>query len=140
MSDEFPSHKLEKFIVRLPDGMRDRLKAIAEENKRSTNAEIVARLEASFASAAPQPFSPTPEQKETFLDLLAITLAHVPSGQLKALRKELEVGLSKMSEQEELLRVAREMRSPAPSEEPADPEKPRKKPFVKRGSANDYGD
>lgn len=31
--------------IRLPDGIRDRLKAEAERNKRSMNAEIVARLE-----------------------------------------------------------------------------------------------
>jgi len=34
--------------VRMPDGMRDRLKAAASENKRSMNAEIVARIEGSF--------------------------------------------------------------------------------------------
>ncbi|MFC3628208.1 Arc family DNA-binding protein [Paracoccus angustae] len=35
----------DKFIVRLPDGMRDRIKAAAEANNRSMNAEIVATLE-----------------------------------------------------------------------------------------------
>jgi len=43
----------DKFVLRLPDGMRDRLKAEAEKNKRSLNAEIVARLEASLAPAPP---------------------------------------------------------------------------------------
>lgn len=38
----------DQFIVRLPDGMRERIKAEAEANNRSMNAEIVARLEASF--------------------------------------------------------------------------------------------
>lgn len=38
----------DKFIVRLPDGMRDRIKTAAEANNRSMNAEIVARLDASF--------------------------------------------------------------------------------------------
>ena len=38
----------DKFMLRLPDGMRDELKALAEANKRSMNAEIVARLEASM--------------------------------------------------------------------------------------------
>ena len=38
----------DKYVVRLPDGMRDKLKAEAEKNKRSMNAEIVARLEATF--------------------------------------------------------------------------------------------
>lgn len=40
-----PSDAADKFMLRLPDGMRDRLKAKAESNKRSMNAEIVARLE-----------------------------------------------------------------------------------------------
>lgn len=39
----------DKFIVRLPDGMRDRIAAAARENNRTMNAEVVARLEASFA-------------------------------------------------------------------------------------------
>jgi len=32
-------------MLRLPDGMRDRLKIVAAENNRSLNAEIVTRLE-----------------------------------------------------------------------------------------------
>lgn len=39
----------DKFIVRLPDGMRDRLSAAARSNGRSMTAELVHRLEASFA-------------------------------------------------------------------------------------------
>jgi|GEM_PF-3896209 len=35
----------DKFMLRLPDGMRDRIKAKADENGRSMNAEIVATLE-----------------------------------------------------------------------------------------------
>lgn len=38
----------DKYIVRLPNGMRDRLKQSAAEAGRSLNAEMVARLEASF--------------------------------------------------------------------------------------------
>lgn len=34
----------DRFMLRLPDGMRDRIKAAAEANNRSMNAEIVARL------------------------------------------------------------------------------------------------
>jgi plasmid stability protein len=45
---EPPSQSQDKFIVRLPDGMRERIKAEAEANNRSMNAEIVARLDASF--------------------------------------------------------------------------------------------
>ena len=42
--DPYPSEKQDRFIVRLPDGMRDRIKAAAEANNRSMNAEIVATL------------------------------------------------------------------------------------------------
>lgn len=40
----------DKFMLRLPEGMREQIKAAAEGNSRSMNAEIVARLEASFAT------------------------------------------------------------------------------------------
>ncbi|WP_312418951.1 Arc family DNA-binding protein [Shinella sp.] len=42
-SDQFP--------LRLPDGMRDAIKAAAEISGRSMNVEIVSRLEASFSNA-----------------------------------------------------------------------------------------
>ncbi|MGB3814038.1 MAG: Arc family DNA-binding protein [Shinella sp.] len=48
MAQDTPSRKLDQYIVRFPDGMRDRLKVAAAENNRSLNAEIVARLEQSF--------------------------------------------------------------------------------------------
>ncbi len=44
MVDRTPQDQ-DKYIVRFPGGMRDRLKADAEKNKRSLNAEIIARLE-----------------------------------------------------------------------------------------------
>lgn len=37
-----------KFIIRMPPGMRQRFAAIAAQNNRSMNSEIVARLEASL--------------------------------------------------------------------------------------------
>lgn len=40
-----PAAEQDKYILRLPDGMRDDLKENAAHNKRSLNAEIVARLE-----------------------------------------------------------------------------------------------
>jgi plasmid stability protein len=45
----YPSDKQEQFMVRFPDGLRDRIRVAAEKNNRSMNAEIVSRLEASFA-------------------------------------------------------------------------------------------
>lgn len=47
MSKE-PIQPQDKYVLRLPDGMRDRIKAAAEANSRSMNAEMVARLEQSF--------------------------------------------------------------------------------------------
>lgn len=38
----------DKIMLRVPDGMRDRIKAAADANNRTMNAEIVARLQASF--------------------------------------------------------------------------------------------
>lgn len=42
--DRFPSQELDQYMLRFPDGMRDRLKETAKENGRSLNAEIVERL------------------------------------------------------------------------------------------------
>lgn len=44
----FPSDVADKFMVRFPDGMRDRIAEAAKNNGRSMNAEIVHRLEMSF--------------------------------------------------------------------------------------------
>lgn len=46
-----PSRSLDKFIIRLPDGMRERLAEAASQAGRSTTAEIVRRLERSFEVA-----------------------------------------------------------------------------------------
>lgn len=40
-----PSQTQQKFIVRLPDGMRERIRTAAEANNRSMNAEIIHALE-----------------------------------------------------------------------------------------------
>lgn len=44
----FPSDQQDKFMLRLPDGMRDRIKVAAEGNNRSMNSEIVATLEEKY--------------------------------------------------------------------------------------------
>lgn len=48
MVQDSPSRKLEQYIVRFPDGMRERLKEVAAKNGRSLNAEIIARLSQSL--------------------------------------------------------------------------------------------
>lgn len=47
-----PSRKADQFVVRLPDGMRDRISDAAEVENRSMNSEIVARLQSSFEPTA----------------------------------------------------------------------------------------
>ena len=51
MSSDFPSRGLDKFVLRLPEGMRDKIGVAARANKRTMNAEIVSRLERSFVDA-----------------------------------------------------------------------------------------
>ncbi|KKA13694.1 hypothetical protein VP03_12190 [Sinorhizobium meliloti] len=48
---KYPSDKQDQFMVRLPEGMRDRIADAADRNGRSMNAEIVARLEWTFGPA-----------------------------------------------------------------------------------------
>ncbi|PZP58300.1 MAG: hypothetical protein DI597_19400 [Pseudoxanthomonas spadix] len=45
---DFPSQGLDKYVVRFPEGMRERIAEAAKANNRSMNAEIIGRLEASF--------------------------------------------------------------------------------------------
>lgn len=45
MSNQPKRQLEEKFVVRLPDGMRERIALQARENTRSMNSEIVHRLE-----------------------------------------------------------------------------------------------
>lgn len=44
----------DKFIIRLPDGLRDRIRAAADKNHRSMNAEVVALLEENYPAPAPE--------------------------------------------------------------------------------------
>ena len=60
------------FMLRLPEGMRERIKSAAKLNNRSMNAEIVAAL----AEHYPDPADPFDAVVEGVLDLLAS-----PSGQ-----------------------------------------------------------
>ncbi|MFF0947903.1 Arc family DNA-binding protein [Rhizobium leguminosarum] len=57
MVQDTPSRKLEQYIVRFPDGMREQLKQEAAKNGRSLNAEIITRLEDSFESSNQAPSS-----------------------------------------------------------------------------------
>lgn len=54
MTDRTPQTD-DKYVLRLPDGMRDRIKAAAQKSGRSMNAEIVDRLEASLTGTEELP-------------------------------------------------------------------------------------
>lgn len=47
-NNKYPSQLAERFQVRLPNGMRDKLRIAAEKNNRSMNSEIIDRLQATF--------------------------------------------------------------------------------------------
>ena len=55
MTNKFPSDKKDRYIVRLPDGMRERIAETAKLSGRSMNAEIVLRLEKSFVEGGEIP-------------------------------------------------------------------------------------
>ncbi len=44
----YSSRTADKFVVRLPDGMRERIADVARNHHRSMNSEIIARLEQSM--------------------------------------------------------------------------------------------
>ncbi len=44
----YSSRTADKFVVRLPEGMRDRIAEVARDQHRSMNSEIIARLESSL--------------------------------------------------------------------------------------------
>jgi urate oxidase len=46
----YSSRSADKFVVRLPDGMRDQIYDAAKENNRSMNSEIITRLQDSMNS------------------------------------------------------------------------------------------
>lgn len=46
----YSSRTADKFVVRLPDGMRERIADVARDNHRSMNSEIISRLEASLVA------------------------------------------------------------------------------------------
>lgn len=56
-----------KFMLRLPEDLRDRVKEHAATNNRSMNAEIIARLEASFEAPSREEFELTKKWAQEFL-------------------------------------------------------------------------
>ncbi len=48
MTDLPPSRTADKMMIRLPDGLRERIAESAKSRGRSMNADVIARIEASF--------------------------------------------------------------------------------------------
>ncbi|CAH0133380.1 hypothetical protein SRABI05_00104 [Agrobacterium fabrum] len=72
-------------MIRLPEGMRDRIKESAEKNNRSMNAEIVAVLEDAFPS---QPYDFAAELN--FIDEIDEIRAKLERLKQEAAKQELE--------------------------------------------------
>jgi hypothetical protein len=52
MTDQSPSRSLDKIIIRLPDGLKERIRRVAEKNDRSVNAELLVLLERAYPPEA----------------------------------------------------------------------------------------
>ncbi|MBX4920960.1 Arc family DNA-binding protein [Rhizobium bangladeshense] len=48
MSEYSPSRLLDKIIIRVPEGMRDRIRRVADSNNRSVNAELLVLLDRTY--------------------------------------------------------------------------------------------
>ena len=57
MNNDKKKQNADKFIVRLPEGMREKIAVISKTNHRSMNSEIVSRLEHSFEQESDINFS-----------------------------------------------------------------------------------
>ncbi|PLU50771.1 hypothetical protein BMJ25_06625 [Sinorhizobium medicae] len=80
----------DKYVLRLPEGMRDRIKKAAERSGRSMNAEIIAALETYYP--------PEPSIYEV-LDRVHNAIELAQNAQLTPYRKELIEALDQLSEQ-----------------------------------------
>ena len=96
----------EQYTVRFPDGLRDRIKAAAEANNRSMNAEIVATLEEKY----PAPKRPSEllwrlveeirayekEHDTSFRDAIGPELADHLSDELRKVMAEAEAKIAEL--------------------------------------------
>ena len=75
------SRHADKYIVRFPDGMRDRLKEQAKASNRTLNAEIIARLQQTFdGTFRPNAVSKTTYEEATPEELAAMRLPAIRVG------------------------------------------------------------
>ena len=102
----YPSDQQDKFMLRLPDGMRERIKAASEANNRSMNAEIVAVLEEKYPALPASPLAEhiamwLPNLDANAADLIAskifhqvLELAEAEARELPAYTEDLERALA----------------------------------------------
>lgn len=69
----YTSRTADKFVVRLPEGMRDRIAEVAKQHHRSMNSEIIARLEHSMLDLPSLPEQPS---RQTLNELQMEDLNH----------------------------------------------------------------
>ena len=62
-TQHYTSRTPDKFVVRLPQGMRDRIADVAKQHHRSMNSEIIARLEHSLLDLPTLPDTGHPSRK-----------------------------------------------------------------------------
>lgn len=63
----YPSDTQDRFIVRLPEGMREAIAFLAKKNGRSMNAEIVARIERTLKEDRTEAITSTPQFMVPFM-------------------------------------------------------------------------
>lgn len=84
-----PSDIADKFMLRMPDGLRERLKVEAAKNGRSMNSEIIARIEMSFGEGDNDLMHATKMMRDQYriiAELLEMTGLKIP----KKLRRDVE--------------------------------------------------
>lgn len=86
--DPYPSEVQDRFIVRMPDGLRDRISAAAKRNGRSMNSEIVSVLEEYYPHIADDPVIERVEGLMLALEPAEIDLDHVRA-ELAVLRDQI---------------------------------------------------
>lgn len=77
------SRESEKYVLRLPAGMRERIKAAATRNNRTMNAEIVAVLEEKFPVPTISQYLADKLGSDTILELINTEKADLPAAILK---------------------------------------------------------
>ncbi|TIM61952.1 MAG: Arc family DNA-binding protein, partial [Mesorhizobium sp.] len=82
---KYPSQLAERFQVRLPIGLRDRIKAYAEQKGRSMNTEIVRILEREF----PEPW-PIETRVADLIEMLAVLKGGATDERIDKLTGEIE--------------------------------------------------